>query len=567
MAADGKASTRPSALVLVHGVGAVERGDMLRGVFGEWAGEIDDVTIGGEPYARLKAPAQAADELFEVYWADTKPGGESAAARLARPLHVLLALSQIGGQGWEAPGTGAHSPSIFGKLLHIFLWLPTLVAAAVYIPLLYLSTATDPLRYPLALASILPIAGLASILRKLDPWAAAATVAAPLAGLATIIAVSKGWLHPSDGPRITSTILTAVYTVVLVLSTAAFAQVLVAWRRARHRAGWETLLVRAASLILPFSLAGGGLGAVLWALNLWVLHKLEANDLHAWARDYQNALPFDLGVMEFAFAAATFAFGALLVGIAIRFFVKLASASSARNHEQIGRQLRDGIGAALAFLLFANLAVGAVFLINVFWFPGHEILRWAPAAFAHNAIIDIGLWVTEHLSGESGDPVWAIYIMSSARLVSFLPGFIPQLRTPAAIVADVVLFLAPPGALSYRRAACDRLGTLLDHLAASHDICIAAYSQGTAITLETLSRASAPPSRLVTVGSPLESLYERFLGRPAAGPPAVVSWQNFFRPSDYIGGPVAAARNIPIDTDYRLNHLHYFQEAPVRAAI
>jgi hypothetical protein len=540
---------------------------MLRGVFGEWAGEIEDVTIGGELYARLSAPAKPANDLYEVYWADTKPGGDSAAARLARPLHVLLALSQIGGAGWEAPGTGAHSPSVFGKLLHIFLWLPTLVAAAVYFPLLYLDAATDPLRYPLALASILPVAALALILRRLDPWAAAATVAVPLAGLATIVAVWKGWLHPSDSPRITSAILTTVYMVVLVLSTAAFAQVFIAWRRAPDRAGRETLLVRAASLILPFSLVGGGLGAMLWALNLWLLHNLEVNHLFNWGTAYQNALPFDLGLMEFAFAAATFAFGALLVGIAIRFFVKLASATSAMNQESIGQQLRDGIGAALVFLLFANLAVGAVFLINVLWFPGGEILKWAPAAWAHNAIVDIGLWVTKHLSGDPADPVWAIYVMSSARLVSFLPGFIPQLRTPAAIVADVILFLAPPGELSYRRAACDRLRTLLNHLAPSHDICLAAYSQGTVIALETLSQAPAPSLRLVTVGSPLDSLYERFLGRTTAAPPAVVSWQNFFRPSDYIGDWVTAASNVLIGTDYRLNHLHYFQEAPVRAAI
>jgi hypothetical protein len=71
-------------------------------------------------------------------------------------------------------------------------------------------------------------------------------------------------------------------------------------------------------------------------------------------------------------------------------------------------------------------------------------------------------------------------------------------------------------------------------------------------------------SRFVTAGSPLASLYTRFLGKSINAIPGC-AWENVYRASDYIAGPLEQ-KNI-VDTllyaNYPANHVQYFDDPNV----
>lgn len=141
----------------------------------------------------------------------------------------------------------------------------------------------------------------------------------------------------------------------------------------------------------------------------------------------------------------------------------------------------------------------------------------------------------------------------------------PQLRRKVSIIWDVGTFwprayhpLAPP--CYAERAVLDlrsRMRRILEH---GGRVLVSAHSQGTVLATAALLALPAHLRRnigFVTYGCPLGRLYQRFfpacfgagtltdLGRSlaaAGGPPR---WQNFWRDTDLIGGPVLSATGTP----------------------
>jgi hypothetical protein len=122
-------------------------------------------------------------------------------------------------------------------------------------------------------------------------------------------------------------------------------------------------------------------------------------------------------------------------------------------------------------------------------------------------------------------------------------------------LGDVFFFLVPQRNLSTRLDTQPRLWQALRHLDPAingRHIIVFAHSQGTVIAAGLLSRmvrflrVADLRLTLVTVGSPLTTLYRNFLGADIGAAfgslceqqPGRFRWFNLYRPADYIGGEV-----------------------------
>jgi hypothetical protein len=97
---------------------------------------------------------------------------------------------------------------------------------------------------------------------------------------------------------------------------------------------------------------------------------------------------------------------------------------------------------------------------------------------------------------------------------------------------------------------------------ARRTISLLAHSQGTVIGRDVLEGTRL--TQFITAGSPLVSLYDRFLGIPVA-PNSRCDWVNMYRLSDYIAGPLQqeGIRDVKVEKNYWANHLRYFEDPAV----
>lgn len=584
--------SKETVLVVVHGVGATTPGKMLRDLCGALAGptqwelipNLKDPTAepGKDALQQYNYPKLTPSDgrlytaAYELYWADLKPGGDTLGARLVRPLHVLLALSQIGGKGWGDKKLVVNGPILCGRILHWFLWGCALWLPAIYFPLFHMTVLPPWVNLIGAIVSIVLAWVVALALHNLDRAAFVSFILIPVVGLLFSFVGAMDLVSTSRSAEITAWILTFIYTAVVLLTICALGELTVKVWKVRAHLRLSLCLVRFAALTLPFTFLGGALGALSWAFNLGLSAGLGSGNLTEWDRAYTSALRFDLALIEFAFAAATFAFGAVLVAAFGVFVVRLRfgylkdppSPEHLKDRPtDIGPSLRNSIVPALVVLVVGNTLVAALYMTNVMFFPRDDILQFQVMRYLHDRFIVFG----ESFTGQTGAAVsaFAIYAASSTRIVSFIPSWIGKLRQAAAITADVVLWLAPKGPASYRSSAQLRLISLLHHIkkTSQSDIHVLAHSQGTVIAWDALKEFKNEPEprnvMLITAGSPIDTLYKEFLGFEMPKPTSVKKWRNFYRRSDYVGGPVAAAEDSIVEEEYRMNHLNYFQSAAI----
>ena len=145
-----------------------------------------------------------------------------------------------------------------------------------------------------------------------------------------------------------------------------------------------------------------------------------------------------------------------------------------------------------------------------------------------------------------------------------MPALIPPLRAGLNVAADVLLYvLHPDFTLSLQKASRQRLVGLLDTMSATGQqpgIILVAHGQGTVVARDVLRNGRHGVIQLITAGSPLASLYERFLGIRVSKIDDI-HWTNVYRRSDYVGGPLlqSGITDSEIDGDYRNAHFLYFQ--------
>lgn len=144
-----------------------------------------------------------------------------------------------------------------------------------------------------------------------------------------------------------------------------------------------------------------------------------------------------------------------------------------------------------------------------------------------------------------------IYIVSVWRTLPYVLWLFGPFALVLGVIGDVLFYLQPskehPAAIGHVCRA--RLTAALQYALESRNdsVSVLAHSQGTVIAtdvLRDLSRESSGGSRsigLVTLGSPLDSLYARFLGeeKTTHAISIVATWVNGYRDGDVIAGPIA----------------------------
>jgi hypothetical protein len=266
-------------------------------------------------------------------------------------------------------------------------------------------------------------------------------------------------------------------------------------------------------LYLPFALLSG-VGALIWSLSLfgakYAPQVFDAHKFEKWGNVFTLALHYNLDYVELVFTQLIGAIGILALLLVLLYVIV-----------RKGRVAQDGLAVLLILMPVLIGIAGFVFFTSLITF--------------HPASPSVG-----------SSEVFRIYLRSAARLLPFLPFTFGPLGIVLDVLGDVVFFLAP-GKISIRDDSERRVEGALNYVSSKgkndDTVVIFCHSQGSVIVRDVLGRFALTP-RLYTVGSPLDSIYERFLGwRPQDFRGQGIDWLNLFRTGDYVGGPIEGAKN------------------------
>jgi hypothetical protein len=581
-------------LVVVHGVGVHPLGalrdrlaaDLLR------PGEIAhrrDAYLGGRLYPSLEIgdPRRPRLRVWEVHWSDLAPAPRRGVPLLSFVIQLVSAMVRLAARGWREDGRGAAGRSRVGAWFRVV--FATLLVWAISVPTMLRLAAivANPL---VAAAAILAVAAVVAflaarfaaaepLLRAGYGWA----VATALVGLAFA-------LHPGLDPASAGALARAVGAVPLLgalMLPLAVVELTIRWARDRHLTGEPALVlaVRLALFVLVVLLLSAAL-AVVWAASLWASELLvglgiaDGAALTAWNAAHYDASLYNIDLMELVNGGAAFLAGTYLLAAFALWAALTHLASPLRL--PTGRILRAGLRLFFPLLLALAGGVMVVFVLDVL-----DLVPWLEKRRLCDVPHLCDFWGVDRAVPDSAR-LTAIYTLSAARLLPFLALLVGPMRLALDVAADVLLYLDRSGPAATGDEARARLARLLDHLAGAGASEVAVFAHGQCARIAVDALAARPPAdchggasgearmepapalRLVTVGAPLDTLYARFL-HLAAPVPAVAEWWNLYRPSDFVGGPIArgpchAPRDQVLARHYRRSHFDYWGEAEVLAA-
>ncbi len=173
------------------------------------------------------------------------------------------------------------------------------------------------------------------------------------------------------------------------------------------------------------------------------------------------------------------------------------------------------------------------------------ILAVGPFALLAGGLVFWITFITGSSEASKAKSVLLVYSVSALRIGAILPLLLPFARIILDVVGDVIFHLQPSNSpLSSQAHTLPRLKTLLKRLSGEREtnqIMVIAHSQGSVIAWTALCEPATTTDILVTIGSPLTTLYACLLGGEygKCAPTGAVEWRNLFRDGDYIGGAVA----------------------------
>lgn len=500
--------------------------------------------------------------VLEVNWDDISHPAHSLVEYVTHFFSILASMLRNAVKLVD----GNHSASSLP--LRVYRWaFNTLLLWCIYFPVATIAgfapTRVSQIAWIFSTAAM--VALLAKLLSPYDKGFRAGWVWAVGVVLVGILSISDGAFRAVGLSVATWTYGTAQGFTGLALFVAMF----VTWHRSRVVRS-EQRVARLAFLYLPFALFSG-IGALVWAGTLAIANYiLPEQSLKNWSEEYLSRLIYDLAFTEALLALGVAAGGLLLLLPAL-----------ALRREDRGARVHARLYTALRIFPLIVIAVFVLYVAHLFFFGG-ELATSGPYP-AFNAWVKPWLWpllssfgIT--LSADANPKVFEIYLASSLRLMPFLVYLVGPFRVMLDTVGDVLLYVDPVGQLNrgnVRVGSQQRLVNALDHLIETdknRTVLLLAHSQGTAIAADVLAKKHWEKIRLVSMGSPISSLYWRFMGSEAVTAPPV-PWLNLFRTGDYIaGGEGIRAPWVPMaDVEDRSlgvgRHSGYFEDSKVWDAI
>lgn len=511
------------------------------------------------------------NRIWEVNWADLKGFPLGAFGSLLYAIKTIIAMVQLSDSGWNPTSQGATGRFLFGRLLRAYFCSFSLVAPFVLLLIGFASVnSNSTISYAVILLSTLLLAITIVKLSAVDRLMKYSFI---------FLAIGCGtamWLvsfPPAQDPTI------LIYSIKVIGSIETFLGILLLFslielsvRALVFRDNPTVVLTRAGIMILGLSIGAAAYGAIVNAVGFYLFGKLR--DLNLASEDavkfyedkFLENIGYDVAQLELINGATTFAVGLFLV-VGVVYQLSKIGSSAENAVEPRGLAIQN----VVYYFLWATVIGFLVVSISTFadYLEGFRTDSCPP-----NTVCSLyGIqWLLRALGypTDSTAPVspLEIYVASAARIVPFLlPALIPPLRAGLEVAADVLLYILPPQfPLALGEPARNRFRCLLRDLRLRHPserLSIIAHSQGTVVVRDVLQNETQIDVTLITAGSPLLSLYGRFLGYEVL-PIRGVRWTNIYRPSDYIGGPLFISsqdgKDISWPHNYRAAHFLYFQD-------
>jgi hypothetical protein len=546
-------------ILAVHGVGSPPLGTILSEIAARE--EIcapalyvrTDLLIDGQCFPRAVSESQST-RIVEVNWGD-----------LRRPMrtpfgiirHLLLLMSAMLTVPLALCGDTAVGRKALGLYRAVF---ETVIFWAVLFPVITMLITTSSTRAgtaAFACGGAAFIGILAFLFGKFSLWYRAGFVWSIAVVIVGAIAVGL----PDKSLYFLTLISARIYVTAQVLLAVLLSACAFELLFRRRGLTAEQRLGQLALLYFPFAILSG-LGALLWSATLYpsksLGHLFKAARFESWGSVFLKGLHYDLRPVEWVFTLAIGLAGTLALSVALRYLMAArAEATSGTVRDVERRQATEsGLRAqnGLEFLLYVMPTVLAIascyFMLDLFGYGNETVAAWARRfSFQHSA-------------GASGTEVLDVYRTSALRIIPFLGFLVGPLTIVVDILGDIIFFLAS-GAFSIRKEAVHRVASGLSAMALNGNrTIILCHSQGTVLVREALEAFSKGRVQLVSLGSPIESLYLRFLAwRPPGRTGASVHWINGYRTGDYIGGPIQSAnRNVELGAG---GHTGYWSDPAV----
>lgn len=555
---------RRLCIVAIHGVGDRKPGAVLDAVLrglshpSEIRSESSWRYCSGHCYRQAEVRGHRdVSSVIEVNWDDISHPARSPIEYLTHFFSILASTLRHGATPMDSHGRHAWP-------LEAYRWaFNTLLLWCIYFPVVtiagYIPSMLGQVVWIVGTGGI--VAFLAKVLSPYDRgfsagWAWAAGVL--LVGLASVLG--------DQSREVALSLATWTYGGIQGLAGLALLVAMgVTWQRSRTVRP-EQRLARLAFLYLPFALFTG-IGALIWACTLAIVNvTLPDESFTRWSSSYVSRLTYDLAFSETLIAIGVAAGGILLLWPAQAL---LRDNGGASVHTRLLTALRlfPLIVIAVFGLYVAHIAVFAHALGTPEHYPAFE--EWIRPVLS---------WLGIPLSPDTGPDVFQIYLASSLRLIPFLVYLGGPGRVILDTVGDVLLYVDPRGHLGrgrVRERCQQRLLTVLNQVVEmdqARAVLVLAHSQGTAICADVLAKRQWKNMVFVSMGSPIGSLYWRFLGPETVAVPAV-PWLNLFRAGDYIagGGGIRSAWAPSIDLKDRNlgagRHSNYFEDPRVWEAV
>jgi hypothetical protein len=292
-------------------------------------------------------------------------------------------------------------------------------------------------------------------------------------------------------------------------------------RRRRLRA--ETQLAYCAFIYLPF-IAINSLMVWLTLVGLGWLSKTWPESYRVWENDLlSKAKHFDLARIEYATTAFFLALGLVALALPVLgYWLKIGSKGGdfPAGVNRRGRGAQNGAAILLAITPAVLLAL-VVYLSKIYMQTGNA----AP-----------------------NESILAIYRTSALRTLPLLAWLVGPFAVVLEVIGGVLFYLQPnpyhPAAIKQRCEKRLKLALRYAGKAPGRQVIVLAHSQGSVIASD-LKLTGDWDGPLITIGSPVQSLYQRFLGidklHDGQSPPA--DWLNAYRDGDVIAGPITGLTN------------------------